>query len=261
MSDVRAADTTINGGGTLRKVTLTWYSTSATTLPSDSSIYTPGFTYLGGTTVVSFNNVANLGGDCEYANQTLLPLNDMPTATYYHNGQVSSAALAGSVAGGSTIYYGSSTGTLTVSGYSGSVVKWQKQYNGEGYTDIAVTTPTYSETPAYTGTWDYRAVVQNSPCAAQNSTPTTVTVLTPVGTSKTWTGTTSTDWKTPTNWSPPGTPITSDNVIIPTVTTPAVYPVIISPIVGCNDLHILTGATLTIPTLKNLNIAGTLTIE
>jgi hypothetical protein len=247
--------------GSTCKIMIVWTNVTPATLTNGSTIATMGFNYINGTTALTFNNVSSLGSDCEYADQTLLPLNDTPTSTYYFNGQVSSAALGGSVSGGSTIYYGSSTGNLTLSGHLGSVLKWQKQYNGEGYTDIPSTAglTVYSETPSYTGTWDYRAVVQNSPCAAVNSGSTTVTVLTPAGTSKTWTGSTSIDWKIPTNWDPPGTPSTVDNLIIPTGVTN--MPKVLDPGAICNDLHIYKDATVTVNAAKNLTVSGTLTID
>jgi hypothetical protein len=248
--------------GSTCKIMVVWTNVTPATLSNGSTIATMGFNYVNGTTALTFNNVSSLGSDCEYADQTLLPLIDTPTSTYYFNGQVSTAALGGNVTGGSTIYYGASTGNLTLSGHLGSVLKWQKQYNGEGYTDIPSTAglTVYSETPSYTGTWDYRAVVENTTCdTSMNSGATSVTVLTPVGTSKTWTGATSSDWKTPTNWNPPGTPVTTDNVIIPTG-APAM-PVVLNMIVGCNNLFIAKDATLTVNPANNLQVNGTLTIE
>ncbi|GEM_PF-3800803 len=248
--------------GTTRMVKFVWTASdfNPVALPDGSTIFTISFQYYSGTAALTFNNTDNLGGDCEYADQTLQAMNDLPTSTYYHNGQVSSAALAGTVSGGSTIYFGASTGSLPLAGYLGTVLNWQKQYNGGGFTDIAGTSgqSTYSETPAYTGTWDYRAYVQ-TPCSSLYSTPTTVTVLTPVGTSKTWTGTAGTDWKSPTNWSPPGTPIVTDNVIIPAGTPSS--PVILISTANCNNLFLSKNAALTVNPAKNLNVAGTLTIE
>ncbi|MBX2903964.1 MAG: hypothetical protein KF872_10450, partial [Chitinophagales bacterium] len=90
---------------------------------------------------------------------------------------VSPQTVAGSVTGGTTpLCLGSNTGTLTLSGNTGAVVKWQKQLNGGGWSDIADTNTTYSEVPTSTGTWDYRAVVQSGACAAGNSGYTTVVV-------------------------------------------------------------------------------------
>jgi PKD repeat protein len=77
---------------------------------------------------------------------------------------VNPATAGGSVAGNSDICLGSSTGTLTLSGHTGSVLKWQVQFNGGGWSDIANTTTTYSEIPAVAGNYEYRAQVQSGVC-------------------------------------------------------------------------------------------------
>ena len=69
----------------------------------------------------------------------------------------------GSITGGSTPFcYGAgttNTGVMTLGGYTGKIVKWQKRVNSGTWTDIANTGKTYSEVPSSAGTWDYRAVV------------------------------------------------------------------------------------------------------
>ena len=47
------------------------------------------FRYLGGTTSLTFDNSANLGGNCEYADNNGYPLIDTQTTIYYVNGTVS----------------------------------------------------------------------------------------------------------------------------------------------------------------------------
>jgi gliding motility-associated-like protein len=76
---------------------------------------------------------------------------------------------------------GSTTGTLTLSGQRGNILKWQRTFNAGGPTDIANTTATYSEVPPNgPGTYTYYAVVQNTsstgPCLSQNSAVATVIV-------------------------------------------------------------------------------------
>ena len=72
------------------------------------------------------------------------------------------ASSEGAVTGGTTpVCFGTSTGTMTLGGNTGAIVKWQKQLNGGTWTDIANTTATYSEIPASAGTWEYRAIVHN----------------------------------------------------------------------------------------------------
>ena len=69
---------------------------------------------------------------------------------------------------------GSCNSTMTLSGYTGNIVKWQKSVDAVNWTDIANTTTTYSETPASAGTWQYRAVVHNA--ADMTSAPTSIVV-------------------------------------------------------------------------------------
>ena len=84
----------------------------------------------------------------------------------------------GNITGGpSPICIGSSTGTMTLNGYSGNIIKWQKSYTGGSYADITNTSTTYSETPTSAGIWNYRAVIQNGTCASiAYSTSKTITV-------------------------------------------------------------------------------------
>ena len=87
------------------------------------------------------------------------------------------ATIAGTITGGSTpICIGSSTGTMTLSGNRGSIVRWEKQRNSEGWTTISSTASTYSETPSSAGTWYYRAYVQNGTCTGAYSNTITIQV-------------------------------------------------------------------------------------
>ena len=65
---------------------------------------------------------------------------------------VDPAVVAGTVSGGTTnICLGSPTGTMTLSGHTGNVVKWQKRVDGGAWVDIASTLTTYSEIPSSVG--------------------------------------------------------------------------------------------------------------
>jgi len=67
------------------------------------------------------------------------------------------------------ICLGSSTGIMTLSGYSGNIQKWQKRVNMGSWIDIPSTSSTFSEIPSSTGTWQYRAFVQNATCSPDSS--------------------------------------------------------------------------------------------
>jgi hypothetical protein len=61
-------------------------------------------------------------------------------------------------------------------------LRWERRLNGGTWVSITNTATTYSEVPSSAGTWEYRAVVQNSPCAVATSSVFTVTATTtPVG--------------------------------------------------------------------------------
>jgi hypothetical protein len=94
------------------------------------------------------------------------------------------ATVAGNVSGGTTICSGSTSGLLTLSGETGSVIRWESAVSPfSSWTTISNTTTTYTS-GALTQTTQFRAVVQSGSCATLNSTPTTVTI----GGSTTWNG-------------------------------------------------------------------------
>lgn len=89
---------------------------------------------------------------------------------------VVSATVAGSIAGSTSVCSGSNSGTLTLSGYTGTIQYWEYSTNGGStYTTIANTTASqpYSN---LTTTTIYRANVKNGTCTAANSATATVTI-------------------------------------------------------------------------------------
>ncbi len=104
-------------GGGLNKVMITWSGgTSWVTLTNGATLATLSFAYIGGNPTLSFNNTSNGGADCEFANPGGIPLNDLPTSTYYINGQVNSAGAgpAGQIIGQTTVCQLSAGLTYTV---------------------------------------------------------------------------------------------------------------------------------------------------
>ncbi|MDW8850930.1 T9SS sorting signal type C domain-containing protein [Flavobacterium sp. MMLR14_040] len=90
---------------------------------------------------------------------------------------ISPATVAGTVTGGTTINEGDTSGLLTLSGHTGSVVKWQSAVSPfTTWVDIANTNTTYTS-GVLTATTQFRAVVQSGACAEANSASTTVTVV------------------------------------------------------------------------------------
>ena len=89
------------------------------------------------------------------------------------------STISGAVTVSSTVCSGSNAGTLTLSGYTGSILRWESSI--DNFVTI-VTIANTTITQAYlnlTQTTKYRAVVQNGSCAAAISTPATITVLSP----------------------------------------------------------------------------------
>ncbi len=82
----------------------------------------------------------------------------------------------GSISGTTTITYGSSTGTMTLSSYTGTIQRWEKRLNSGSWSSISNTNATYSETPTTAGTWGYRAVVKSGVCTEANSSELSITV-------------------------------------------------------------------------------------
>ncbi|MBA0882930.1 T9SS sorting signal type C domain-containing protein, partial [Flavobacterium undicola] len=91
---------------------------------------------------------------------------------------VDPASVGGSIAGSTSVCTGTNSTTLTLSGYTGSITKWQSSPSGtfaSSVTDIANTTTTLTATNL-TATTYYRAVVTSGTCSASNSTTGTITV-------------------------------------------------------------------------------------
>ncbi len=91
---------------------------------------------------------------------------------------VSPTSVGGSISGGTTICSGINNTSLTLSGQTGSVTKWQSSTVSDfssGVVDIANTTTSLSATNL-TSTTYYRAVVTSGVCSATNSSTATITV-------------------------------------------------------------------------------------
>lgn len=83
---------------------------------------------------------------------------------------------AGTVASSATVCSGSNSGTLTLTGNVGSVIRWEFSTNGGiTWTNIANTTTTQTYTNLTTTTM-YRVLVQNGTCASAYSNAVTITV-------------------------------------------------------------------------------------
>ena len=89
---------------------------------------------------------------------------------------VSPVTVGGSVSGTATVCPGSNSGTLTLSGHTGSVVRWESSSasNFASPTTISSTATSYTYTNLSSVTY-YRAVVQSGTCSSSNSSTATIT--------------------------------------------------------------------------------------
>ncbi|MFZ4412736.1 MAG: gliding motility-associated C-terminal domain-containing protein, partial [Bacteroidales bacterium] len=88
---------------------------------------------------------------------------------------ISPATIAGTVTGGATVCSGINATVLTLGTHTGTVVKWQSSLDGISWTDILISTTTYTASNL-TATTQFRTVVQSGVCNPANSIATTVTV-------------------------------------------------------------------------------------
>ena len=87
------------------------------------------------------------------------------------------ASIGGAISGGASVCQGTNNTLLTLSGQTGTIIKWQySTYGGSSWTDISNTGTAYSATNLVVTT-DFRAVVQNGACNSAISLPATVTVI------------------------------------------------------------------------------------
>ncbi len=79
--------------------------------------------------------------------------------------------VGGQLSGIGSLTYGSATGVMTLSGNTGSILKWQKMFENGSWIDIPDMLKTYSEIPSSAGNWQYRVVVKNGICSETFSSP------------------------------------------------------------------------------------------
>ncbi|MBD3582700.1 hypothetical protein [Flavobacterium selenitireducens] len=93
---------------------------------------------------------------------------------------VNPVSIGGSVSGGTTVCGASNSGTLTLAGHTGTIVRWESSTDNFATAGIpianATTTLNYSNLSVTTS---YRAVVQSGSCASANSASATVSFTAP----------------------------------------------------------------------------------
>jgi gliding motility-associated-like protein len=92
---------------------------------------------------------------------------------------VSNPSVGGSVTGSATVCSGGNSGSLNLTGHTGSVVRWESSLNGEAPWTAVTHTGGSLNYQNLTATTHYRAVVRNGACSAVNSAIASITVDTP----------------------------------------------------------------------------------
>lgn len=89
---------------------------------------------------------------------------------------VNAPSIGGSVSASSNVCFGNNSGTLTLSGHTGNIVRWEYSIDGGiNWVAIANTTTTYNYSNI-TLTTHFRAVLQNGTCPPANSSDAVLTV-------------------------------------------------------------------------------------
>lgn len=102
-------------------------------------------------------------GSCSASSDTVVIVNTPPS-------------VGGTLLGDATVCEGNNAGMLIVSGYTGSVIRWESSTdNGNTWNTLTSTNPTLTYTNI-TITTLYRAVVQNGNCGISNSSVATISV-------------------------------------------------------------------------------------
>jgi hypothetical protein len=87
---------------------------------------------------------------------------------------VSSLSVAGSL-GANIESYGPASGSLSLTGYTGTIQKWRRRVGTGSWADLAHTQPTYNYTNINTTT-SFEVVVKNGACAQVSTSPITITI-------------------------------------------------------------------------------------
>jgi hypothetical protein len=159
---------------------------------------------------------------------------------------------------------GEKGGLYGQSGYAGSNILitnsfWDKDITGTTYGYIGGTSKTTTEMKTqgtFTG-WDFATPVWSLKSTYNGGYPNLEGLTEPLVIA--WTGTTSANWNTSTNWSTGSVPTNSDHVTIPDVANDPIANEALGTPAVCNNLTIQSGAVLTIASGKALTVSGTLT--
>ncbi|MEI7724997.1 MAG: PKD domain-containing protein [Bacteroidota bacterium] len=239
------------GPGNITLMTINWAGSASVSLPNGATILTLNFSYAIPTAATCALNWFDLGPNCEWATFNAVVLNDLPTSTYYHNGSVTMPLVANFSASNLTPPKNTTTSFTDLS--SGGATTWNWSFNRPSVVFVNGTSAT-SQNPQVQftdgGLYTVTLVVHNSTLSNSVTKPDYIRA----GISGIWTGNTSSDWNTISNWDNYLTPTSSTDVVIPS--TALNWPVFVGNLTlgtQCSTLY-LSGAT------SKMTITGVLTI-
>ncbi len=147
-------------------LTYQWYSNATATTTGGTSLGSAN-----GAQTNSYTPQASIAGTTYYY---CIITGSCSTVTSAVSGAflVNPASVGGTIGGAVTeICQGGATGTMTLSGFAGSIVRWERQVNSLGWSSVGnFGGTTYAETPFSGGNWQFRALVQNGSCPQVYST-------------------------------------------------------------------------------------------
>lgn len=173
--------------------------------------------------------------------------------------QVDAESVGGTITGSQTVCYGTNSTTLTLSGRTGTVQKWQysSASNFSSPVDVVNTSATLTATNLI-ATRYYRAVVKNGTCPTANSSTGTITV----NTTYTWEGNTSTSYNTASNWVEGCIPHTGANISFKTSTNPTrKCELDVDPVLGNITISGNTASHIFDLNNRTLTVRGTLSLS
>jgi hypothetical protein len=219
-------------------------------------------------TATTYYRAVITSGGCAATNSTIAKIT------------VSPASVGGTIAGSTTVCTGNNSTTLTLSGHTGAVIRWESSINNFATigTSIANTTDSLTVTNLTTNT-SYRAVVRSSPCNSVTSAIATINVIQVVGgtifgNATVCTGTNSTTltlsgytggiirWESSLdNFATAGTNIanTTNTLTATDLTATTYYRALLVNSV-CNSTYSATGTVTVSPVSVGGNVAGTATV-
>ena len=167
---------------------------------------------------------------------------------------VSPTTVGGAISGDSEFCSTANSGTLTLSGHTGNVVRWESSSVSDfstSVTEIENTTTSLSLSNVSATTY-YRAAVQSNECSEENSSIHTVTIN-----PNSWTGVVDDDWNNELNWCG-GIPSVTDAITIEEQSN--------TPVIGSGSniqvesITLLSGGVLVVSSGANLTVTNAVSV-